>query len=222
MVGFQENGSKPERAGLIATTKAIFGRWRITQFKFWWTIFTAMLSSMSVISLIQKWLSVGIKPILLQFLTFYRRLLYPLFDALASVFHVSFADWYKDLFFLSFIFSMAWVRVNINEFHKNVAMGLLSLTMIEAAVPPPWMLILLFGFSNLMGTLFAVVLGASLIGLLLPLFEFRSLRDRSEAPTGGYAIPVPLTSRELAQSYALNLASILVVSVLFFAVNAFT
>jgi hypothetical protein len=76
-------------------------------FSWWWQLIGACSSGLSLISLAQKMFTIGLAPFFAGFLDFYRGLFYPLINALFFFVPFHLADWYKDLFCISFFLTAA-------------------------------------------------------------------------------------------------------------------
>jgi hypothetical protein len=83
---------------------------RRTEFGFWFSAFGTLAGAVSVISLIQKLFNIGLLPILADFIGFYRKLMYPVFDALLFFTAWRPPTWYMDLYVLSFVVCIATLR----------------------------------------------------------------------------------------------------------------
>jgi hypothetical protein len=65
---------------------------------------------MSLISFIQKLFSIGLAPTMNLVVTFYRKMFYPAFYLISYACSFRIPDWYRDLFVLSALFSVALYR----------------------------------------------------------------------------------------------------------------
>ena len=73
------------------------------EFKGWMQVLTICTSAASLISAIQKLFDIGLTPYFFEFISYYRRLFYPVVEYFPKLFHIALYDWYKDLYILSFI-----------------------------------------------------------------------------------------------------------------------
>ena len=97
---------------------------RRSQFSFWFAVFSIAASTLSLISLVQKSLNIGLAPMLAEIVAFYRKLYYPIVDLLlayvplpdlyALVFSRVFdLETYKDLTALSLLAGMYITRSSL-------------------------------------------------------------------------------------------------------------
>jgi hypothetical protein len=80
------------------------------EFSRWMRILGIVASTMSLISAVQRLLNVGLISFLNDFVAYYRKLTYPLVEALPGLFHLALPNWYKDQFILSFVIVAAFMR----------------------------------------------------------------------------------------------------------------
>src|ERR1700730_10820876 len=78
-----------------------------------WLTLGVLASSISVISFIQHFFSIGLAPIMRNIILFYKYMLYPIFDLFEQILHVAIPDWYRDVFVVSLVFSTTLARVLI-------------------------------------------------------------------------------------------------------------
>lgn len=75
-----------------------------------YAIVGTVVSALSLASLIQKYLDVGLKPIVAEFLAYYHKVIGVLTTPIVAIMPFSVPDWYRDAYVLSFVMLLAETR----------------------------------------------------------------------------------------------------------------
>jgi hypothetical protein len=128
-------------------------------FSWWWQLIGACSSGLSLVSLAQKLFTIGLAPFFAGFLDFYRSLFYPLINAIFFLVPFRLADWYKDLFCISFFLAAAYWKSA-----QQIRYGFEDTPFLKAA-----------GVVAL-----SLVVSVPLLALAAPLLMFGSMPEESE------------------------------------------
>jgi hypothetical protein len=79
-----------------------------------------LASSASVISLIQRWLDVGIVPLLFEMLSYYRKIAHLLLTPVLTLIPFKVPVWYQDAYVLSLVFVMAFMKAVTLETDQQI------------------------------------------------------------------------------------------------------
>src|ERR1700722_7117310 len=113
------------------------------EFSGWMKVITLLVSATSSISAIQRMFDIGLTSVFYEYISYYRRLCYPLVDFIPKIFHVTLPGWYKDLYVISFILCSIACRTLVDEeVKKEASWGFPLLVFVLSGI----LSIVLFGF----------------------------------------------------------------------------
>jgi len=215
-----------------------------SEFGFWRLIIAVLGSTVSLISLVQRAFSIGLAPILSDFVSFYRKIFYPIIDLIFFYIPWSIPVWYKDLVIISFIFAALdmrsrhlyaesaiffpeppslWTRVRaIFPNRKTIASGRPRVYDIRPV--PGWKRMIALALSIIGFSAWVLILSATLIGIILPLQALYSLVRKSLKYWKFERKARARISRgidvERLRVYLTTLCAMLAATIAFFAVNS--
>src|SRR5688572_25342652 len=100
---------------------------RKTPFDWWLWLLAVLLSSTSLVSLVQKFFNIGLTPVFADYLQFYRAVVYPFSDTIIYVLRnltgIHTPEWYREAWPLSFLI-LATNAKAIHEWRRNALDGL--------------------------------------------------------------------------------------------------
>jgi len=173
-------------------------------------------STMSLISAVQRLLNVGLISFLNDFVAYYRKLTYPLVEALPGLFHLALPNWYKDQFILSFVIVAAFMRsANWNTFidKSGVKVDTRFQKLIFRTVQTSIVVFYAFIFS-------IALLGIPML-LISTLFVVRNWFDPTLFDRVNYD---PWIEVELAEQnrFVISICVVIVATIVFFVLNAYS
>ena len=178
-------------------------------------IFGACASAASLISAIQRFLDIGLISFFMELVSYYRKLTYPLIEAVPSLFHLSLPNWYKDQFIISFIIVTAKMRSGPWD-KWRVKSGVKTDIFFEKAKRSTVKTLTTVFYA----TLFSLVLLGIPILINQVQFAIRNWLDPTLFDRVNYD---PWTEVEPAEHrrFLASVAAVIIASVAFFAANAF-
>ena len=175
------------------------------ELNFWWIFFSSVAGSMSFVSLLQAYFKIGLAPIMAQFLNYYRTWLYPCFELIGQFFPFAIPGWYKDLFLISFIFSITYCRAILRNIFAPVSPDVTFRANLVANLV----------FYSI-GVFFTSILSVTLLGTLTPILALLNYRKARRQGSEGPGIQMEAS---IVKTYYKSLFCMAVIAFLFFATN---
>ncbi len=189
----------PAQNSVSARPKSSYG--------FWIAVCGAVPSALSIISVTQRTFNIGLQPILLDIVSYYRKLVSPLFGFLPF----EIPGWYKDLWLLSAVILLAGLRTL--HVHLNADDGEVQKS--EPSRVAKWLTLVLLYLP------LALVASALLAGFLLLLFIlFGWISFYFERGQHAELSPVDYEGKAAADYFLLSILLAVVAAVAFYLTNA--
>lgn len=172
----------------------------------WMKVITLLVSATSSISAIQRTFDIGLTSVFYEYISYYRRLYYPLVEFLPKMIHITLPAWYKDLYAISFILCSIACRALVDdEIKKEAGFGFPLLVFALSGV----LSIILFGFWGVFAP------------LVMSLFTNKIRPELTDKFLKQHPAVESVALVEIPNNFVVGLGCVIVASVLFFAANAY-